>query len=143
MTRHPTVPIPNLGSMDHAWDVLGDWVVEIELPERELPVTGALAVTSWDSAELVIDEALAVEAGLPARTRLQRASDVHQTDAGGGALQWVFVVPSERWTLETVLWPGAMHLQARDVDDEDDSIFTARAKRRIDYYRRKYPAEPG
>jgi hypothetical protein len=125
--------------MDHAWDVLGDWVVEIDLPERELPIQAALEVTSWDAAELVLDAEVAGESGLPTRARLQRASDVHRTDAGGGALQWVFVVPSERWSLETVFWPGAMHLQARDVDETDDSLFVARAKRAITYYQQKYP----
>jgi hypothetical protein len=38
MPRHPTVQVPNIGPMDHAWDLLGEWQAELELPETEDPV---------------------------------------------------------------------------------------------------------
>ena len=31
MLRHPTVQVPNIGPMDHAWDLLGEWQAEFEL----------------------------------------------------------------------------------------------------------------
>ena len=40
MPRHPTVLVPNIGPMDHAWDLLGEWQAEFELPETESPVHG-------------------------------------------------------------------------------------------------------
>ena len=40
MPRHPTVLVPNIGPMDHAWDLLGEWQTEFELPETESPVHG-------------------------------------------------------------------------------------------------------
>ena len=46
-------------------------------------------------------------AGLPERVVLERASRVHLTDAGGGALQWVYVATDDDWTLQATLWPGS------------------------------------
>ena len=40
--RHPTVQVPNIGPMDHAWDLLGEWQAEFELPETESPVSTIL-----------------------------------------------------------------------------------------------------
>ena len=35
MPRHPTVLVPNIGPMDHAWDLLGEWQAEFDLSEPE------------------------------------------------------------------------------------------------------------
>ena len=45
--KHPTVVVPNIGPMDHAWDVLGEWQAELELPEGETPVRGKVTFRSW------------------------------------------------------------------------------------------------
>ena len=50
--RHPTVQVPNIGPMDHAWDLLGEWQAEFELPETESPVHGKVTFRSWTDAEL-------------------------------------------------------------------------------------------
>ena len=34
MPKHPTVQVPNIGSMDHAWDLLGEWQTERVLPDH-------------------------------------------------------------------------------------------------------------
>jgi hypothetical protein len=52
MPRHPTVQVPNIGPMDHAWDLLGEWQAEFELPETESPVHGKVTFRSWTDAEL-------------------------------------------------------------------------------------------
>lgn len=143
MLRHPTVPVPNQGPMDHAWDVLGEWVVELDLPDRELPLTGTLNFTTWDEAEFALDPSGPSDTGLPEKIQLARASDVHRTDAGGGALQWLQLASEERWALQTTLWPGAMHILVVDADDDESQLCIARAKRTSAYYRRKYPAGQG
>ena len=50
MPRHPTVQVPNIGPMDHAWDLLGEWQAEFELPETESPVHGKVTFRSWTDA---------------------------------------------------------------------------------------------
>ena len=30
MAKHPTLIIPNIGPMDHAWDLLGEWRIALE-----------------------------------------------------------------------------------------------------------------
>src|SRR6478752_5847445 len=81
--RHPTVQVPNIGPMDHAWDLLGEWQAEFELPETEWPVHGKVTFRSWTDAELSLDPVEAAIAGIPASVPLERASAVHLTDAGG------------------------------------------------------------
>ena len=49
MPKHPTVEVPNIGPMDHAWDVLGDWTVDFEIPFHSDAVSGVLNVRSWKS----------------------------------------------------------------------------------------------
>ena len=88
-SKHPVVSIPDVGSMDHAWDVLGPWEVDLELLERNDRVPGELAFNSWDEAELRLDEARASVMGVPAVVRLERDSEIERTDAGGGALEWM------------------------------------------------------
>jgi len=92
--KHPTVVVPNIGPMDHAWDVLGEWQAELELPEGEAPVRGKVMFRSWTNAELVLDARAAAVAGIPPSVALERTSDIHRTDAGGGALQWVLRAPA-------------------------------------------------
>jgi hypothetical protein len=78
-------------------------------------------------------------AGIPASVPLERASDVHLTDAGGGALQWVLHAPSANWSLQATMWPGSLHLFVSDADDEEEQLYRARATRDREYYWRKYP----
>ena len=37
MNRHPKIVIPDVGPMDHAWDLLGEWQAEFEVPEASEP----------------------------------------------------------------------------------------------------------
>ncbi len=139
MPRHPTVDIPDIGPMDHAWDVIGDWVVDLEIPFRDEPVSGRLQVVDWLEARLELDPWGAAAAGLPEEVVLQRGSRVHLTDAGGGALQWVYLSPEDRWTVQATLWPGSLHLFAQDAHDASQSMYRAVASRSSAYYARKYP----
>jgi hypothetical protein len=139
MGKHPTVLVPNIGPMDHAWDLLGEWKTELELPEGEEPVHGKVTFRSWTNADLEFDPVEAAEAGIPASVPLERASDIHLTDAGGGALQWVLLAPSCNWSLQATMWPGALHLFVHDADDDEEQLYRARATRTREYYRRKYP----
>jgi hypothetical protein len=82
-----------------------------------------------------------VLAGVPVRVPLERASAVHLTDAGGGALQWVLHAPSTNWSLQATMWPGSLHLFVSDVEDEDEQLYRARATRNREYYLRKYPMD--
>ena len=139
MGKHPTIDIPNIGPMDHAWDVLGEWDVEFEAPETDDAVSGRLCVRSWMEAELELEPWGAAAAGLPERVTLERASKVHLTDAGGGALQWVFLAQEDRWTIQATMWPGSLYLFAQHVDDPEEQLFKVSATRGKDYYLRKYP----
>ena len=65
--RHPTVQIPDIGPMDHAWDLLGEWQAEFELPETEAPVHGKVTFRSWTDAELQLDP---IEAAMPSSARV-------------------------------------------------------------------------
>src|SRR5919109_5345533 len=141
MPRHPTVLVPNIGPMDHAWDLLGEWQAEFELPETESPVHGKVMFRSWTDAELQLDPIEAAIAGIPSSVPLERASEIHLTDAGGGALQWVLHAHSTNWSLQATLWPGSLHLFVHDADDDEEQLYRARATRDQEYYRRKYPLE--
>lgn len=140
--KHPTIEVPNLGPMDHAWDVLGDWQVELETPHHSAPIVGRLRVHTWTEADLELEAWGAAAAGLPDRVTLERASRVRCTDAGGGALQWVFVAPDDGWTVQATLWPGSLHLFFQDLDEPDHQLFQGVASRDREYYRRKYPLVP-
>ena len=126
MPRHPTVQVPNIGPMDHAWDLLGEWQAEFELPEAESPVHGKVMFRSWTDAELQLDPVEAAIAGIPSSVPLERASEIHLTDAGGGALQWVLHAPSTNWSLQATLWPGSLHLFVHDADDDEEQLYRAR-----------------
>ncbi len=141
MPKHPTVDIPDIGPMDHAWDLLGEWEAEIERREGEVPVYGTVTFNSWTDAELQWDPIGAAIAGIPATVPLERASEIHLTDAGGGALQWVLYAPSCNWSLQATLWPGSLHLFVNDGEDDEEQLYRARATRTSEYYWRKYPLE--
>lgn len=141
MPKHPTVLVPNIGPMDHAWDLLGEWRTEVESPESETPLHGTVTFRSWTEAELKFDPVEALLVGMPATVPLERASEIYQTDAGGGALQWVLFAPTCNWSLQATLWPGSLHLFFHDMDDEEEQLYRARATRTSEYYMRKYPLE--
>ena len=141
MPRHPTVEVPNIGPMDHAWDLLGEWEAELEAPDGESAVHGTVTFNSWADAELQWDPVEAAVAGIPASVPLERASEIHLTDAGGGALQWVLHAPSCNWSLQATLWPGSLHLFVHNVDDEEEQLYRAHASRTAEYYGRNYPLE--
>ena len=63
MPRHPTVEVPNIGAMDHAWDLLGVWEAELEAPDGESAVHGTVTFNSWADAELHWDPVEAAVAG--------------------------------------------------------------------------------
>ena len=143
MPRHPTVQVPNIGPMDHAWDLLGEWQAEFELPETESPVHGKVTFRSWTDAELMLDPIEAAIAGIPSSVPLERASEIHLTDAGGGALQWVLHAPSTNWSLQATMWPGSLHLFVSDADDDEEQLYRARAVRTQEYYSAEVPARLG
>lgn len=136
--RHPTVAVPDVGPMDHAWDALGEWKVELEQAERGRKVRGELVLSEWDVGELRLDAADATRIGLPPSVSLSRSSEVERTDAGGGALAWMMHAPALNWELRTIFWPGDLHMVILDAD-EDAELFKVRGHRSGEYYLRKYP----
>jgi hypothetical protein len=137
-SKHPVVSIPDVGSMDHAWDILGPWEVDLELLERNDRVPGELAFNSWDEAELRLDAARASVLGVPAVLRLERDSEIERTDAGGGALEWMMEASEAPWSLRCVLWPGDLYLRIEHAE-HDEELFRLRARRTREYYAAKYP----
>ena len=136
--QHPTLEVPDVGPMDHAWDALGTWEIELEPADRGRKVRGELTLTGWGEGELTLDAAAAAEAALPVRVAVERASVVERTDVGGGALAWMMHAPSVQWDLRTVLWPGALHIAICDADGATE-LFSVRGRRSREYYLRKYP----
>lgn len=136
--RHPTVAVPDVGPMDHAWDALGEWKVELELAERGRKVRGELVLSEWGVGELRLDAAEATRAGLPPSVSLSRAGEVERTDAGGGALSWMMHAPAVNWELRTVLWPGDLRMIILDAAG-DAELCRVRGHRSGEYYLRKYP----
>jgi len=141
MPKHPTLEIPNIGQMDHAWDTLGDWDVDLEIPFHDERISGRLLVSNWQEASLELDPWGSAAVGLPEQVTLERVSRVHLTDAGGGALQWVYLSTEDRWTVQATLWPGSLHLFAQDGNDPHETIYRAVGTRSREYYSRKYPLE--
>ena len=136
--RHPVVTIPDVGRMDHAWDILGPWEVDLELLERNDRVPGELAFNSWDEAELRLDEERASVMGVPSVVRLERDSEIERTDAGGGALEWMMEASGAPWSLRCVMWPGDLYLRVEHAE-HDEELFRLRARRTREYYAAKYP----
>lgn len=142
MRRHPTVDIPNIGPKDHAWDLLGEWTVDFEVPGTDERIHGKVQFQSWSEGELFLEPWGAAEAGVPEYIPLERASKVHLTDAGGGALQWVMLAPTIQWTLQATLWPGALYLfvhEGKEDDDREEYHYRLAAGRTRQYYHQKYP----
>ncbi|MDX2193970.1 MAG: hypothetical protein NW201_11485 [Gemmatimonadales bacterium] len=136
--KHPTIEIPDVGPMDHAWDVLGDWAAEMEWHSVEATLRGALRVASWTEAELRLEPAAATAVGAPVRLALQRTGPVERTEAGGGALEWPYEGPDARWRLRATMWPGEIVLFVRDAI-EGEELGRVRARRGAAYYTEKYP----
>ncbi|MDX2193293.1 MAG: hypothetical protein NW201_08055 [Gemmatimonadales bacterium] len=141
MAKHPTVVVPNIGPMDHAWDLLGEWHAEFEPAEGDKVLKATIVFEDWASGRADLDPGEARDAGLPLTIGLERTSDVHLTEAGGGALQWALSSPHVEWTVQAILWPGALNLFVYDAQDEEQELFRARAQRSREYYARKYPGE--
>lgn len=136
--QHPTVEVPDVGLMDHAWDALGAWQIEVELAERGHKVRGELVLTEWGVGEIKLDPTKANDAGLPGRVPVERTSEVERTEVGGGALAWMMHAPSMNWDLRTIFWPGDLHVVILDASD-DAELFKVRGHRTREYYLRKYP----
>lgn len=141
MSKHPTVNIPNVGPMDHAWDLLGEWHTELEATDGDTVIEATVGWANWAEGRLEFDGTAAATVGLPPAVPLERTSDVHLTDAGGGALQWACAAPAANWSVQAMLWPGALHLIVYAADDEERELFRARAVRSREYYLAKYPLE--
>jgi len=62
--------------MDHAWDLLGEWQAEFELPETEAPMHGKVMFRSWTDAELQLDPVEAAIAGIPSSVPMERAREI-------------------------------------------------------------------
>jgi hypothetical protein len=137
--KHPTIDVPDVGAMDHAWDVLGEWRVALGAAGSRTAGAGRLRVRSWTEADLELEPRAAADTGLRPRVTLERASRVQATDAGGGALQWVFVTPDDGWTVQATLWPGALCLFFHGPAAPEGPPLNALASRDRAYYLRKYP----
>jgi len=141
MAKHPTLIIPNIGPMDHAWDLLGEWRVAMEGADGGATRKARLLCWSWDTMELELEPADAAIEGVPRWIELRRTSRVHRTDAGGGALQWVLMAPRCSWTVQATMWPGELLLYFQDSEDSGTQLYQAIGGRSKDYYIKKYPVE--
>ena len=115
--------------MGSAWRVASG----VRAPETESPVHGKVTFGRGPSAELELDPIEAAIAGIPSSVPLERASEIHLTDAGGGALQWVLHAPSTNWSLQATLWPGSLHLFVHDAEDDEEQLYRAHATRDQEY----------
>ena len=100
LKRHPTVQIPDIGPMDHAWDLLGEWQAEFELPESESPVHGKVTFRSWGDAELLLDPI-----GGDRRDSVQRAARARQRGPSDRCRRRGAPVGAAR-TLDQLVAPG-------------------------------------
>jgi hypothetical protein len=136
--QHRTVRVPDIGDLDHAWDVLGAWEAELELLDQNDRVPGELAFVSWDEAELRLDSERAKAMGLPPRVRLSRETEIERSDAGGGALEWSMAAAEAPWALQCVLWPGELFSRVGHAG-RNEELYRLKAKRPPAYYAAKYP----
>jgi hypothetical protein len=141
--KHPTIEVPGLGPMDHAWDALGDWEALVEFADGAPPVRARLELESWTRADLSVPAVAAVTRNVPAVVGLERSSEIELTDAGGGALQWLLHAPATEWVVQATLWPGALHLIVHADPESGHEVCRVRARRTSEYYRRKYPLDDG
>jgi hypothetical protein len=136
--RHKTVTVPDIGTVDHAWDILGEWEAELELLAASQRIRGHLAFRSWDKAELALAADEAAQAGVPARVFLSRETTVERSQAGGGAFEWFMSAKEAEWAVQCVLWPGELFSRVAHVDGEEE-LYRLRARRPASYYAAKYP----
>ena len=136
--KHRTIRIPDIGDVDHAWDILGPWDAQLELLDGNERVQGELAFVSWDEAELRLDFERATARGLPPRLRFSRETEIERSDAGGGALEWVMAAAEAPWALQVVLWSGDLFSRV-DHAERDEELYRLTAKRPPSYYAAKYP----
>lgn len=136
--RHKTVTVPDIGVVDHAWDILGVWEAELELLAASQRVRGQLAFRSWDHAELELEEESAAAAGVPSTVKLSRETIVERSQAGGGAFEWFMSAREAEWAVQCVLWPGELFSRVAHVDGEEE-LYRLRARRPASYYAAKYP----
>jgi hypothetical protein len=136
--RHKTVTVPDIGAVDHAWDILGDWEVELELLAGSERIRGHLAFQSWDVAQLALVADDAARAGVPSQVRLARETTVERSQAGGGAFEWFMSAKDAEWAVQCVLWPGKLFSRVAHVDGERE-LYRLHARRPASYYARKYP----
>jgi len=136
VVKHPVIVVPDVGEVDHAWDLLGPWRVIVLRDGAQEPIHGALAWASWECGTLEIPGNGSDRPAL--RELLTRVSSVQRAAAGGGALTFLVEGP-QLGPLIATLWPGDLQLTG-PVGDEGRLSATARRSR--DYYRRKYPLEP-
>lgn len=136
--RHRTITIPNIGTVDHAWDILGEWEVELELLSRSERVRGLLAFRSWDAASLAFLPGDATRVGVPATVELARETVVERSEAGGGAYEWFMSGREAEWAVRCVLWPGALFSRVAHVNGEEE-LYRLHARRPPAYYAAKYP----
>lgn len=136
--RHRTITVPDIGPVDHAWDLLGEWEAELELLAGSQRVPGHLAFRSWDLADLVLAPEAAATAGVPARVQLARETTVERSEAGGGAFEWFMSARDAEWAVKCVLWPGVLFSRVAHVDGEEE-LYRLHARRPAAYYAAKYP----
>lgn len=136
--RHKTVTVPDIGTVDHAWDILGEWEAELELLTASRRIRGRLAFASWDRAELALVADEAASAGVPAQVTLARETAVERSEAGGGAFQWFMSARDAEWAVQCVLWPGELFSRVAHVDGEEE-LYRLHARRPASYYAQKYP----
>lgn len=130
--RHPTIVVPDLGALDHAWDLLGAWQIQLTLGQRERGAA-TLHFTSWDAAELHLADEAPAEAH-----QLRRTAPIVRSPAGGGALA-MQLIGATLGPLALTLWPGELHLSSVP---ENPNALEAIGRRGAAYYHAKYPETP-
>lgn len=138
--QHPTVEIPDIGPIDHAWDLLGCWRVTLTPTYAVVPVSGTLTLDSWEGGELEFDDGLATALGWPSQLRLSRDGDVTWSDAGGGAIAFTLRSADASGCWSVTAWPGELAVTISDDAVPDRHLATLAARRTAEYYRAKYPA---
>lgn len=142
MPRHPTIAVPNVGLLDHAWDLLGDWSIVLEPADGGAAVAARLTVSSWETVTLDCRIGAGAMLGWPDRIRLARVTPIRRTEAGGGALEWELASGDAdgRWLVTG--WPGDLQIAVCTPEDAARRLALLRGRRSREYYRRKYPLAP-
>ncbi len=142
MPRHPLIAIPDVGPMDHAWDLLGDWQAVLAPADRpdEWPVR--LQVPSWEAIALERTAADGPDGHAASLLLLERISRIRRVPDGGGALAWACAAEDAPEVWAVTAWPGELRLACHGGTGNDRVTAVVRAVRAPAYYRRKYPAPP-